>query len=285
MSFRIMEMESGVRLLTFRGEGGTRAGRLDGDAVTPLDAPDVGALLGAGPDWRDRAASAAGRPVPLADLDLAPVVPRPSKIICVGLNYTPHIAETGLDTPEYPTLFAKFARSLVGPADPIVLPAASTAMDWEAELAVVVGRTVRGADRAGARAAIAGYTVANDVSARDFQRRTTQWLQGKTFDSTTPLGPALVTGDEVGDAADLEVTCSVDGEVMQRGRTSTMLFPPEEIVSYVSGIVTLDPGDVLLTGTPAGIGDSRVPPVRLRPGHVVTTEIEGLGVLRNRCSK
>ncbi|MGI5208145.1 fumarylacetoacetate hydrolase family protein [Spirillospora sp. CA-108201] len=234
-----------MRLLTFRGEGGTRAGRLDGDVVTPLDAPDVGALLGAGPGWRERAASAAGRPVPLADLDLAPVVPRPSKIICVGLNYTPHIAETGLGTPEYPTLFAKFARSLVGPSDPIVLPAASAAMDC----------------------------------------RTTQWLQGKTFDSTTPLGPALVTGDEVGDAADLEVTCAVDGEVMQRGRTSTMLFPPDEIVAYASGIVTLDPGDVLLTGTPAGIGDSRVPPVRLRAGQVVTTGIEGLGVLRNRCSK
>ncbi|TDD77879.1 fumarylacetoacetate hydrolase family protein [Actinomadura rubrisoli] len=273
-----------MRLLTFRTEDGTRAGRLDGTGVTPLDAPDVGALLAAGADWRDRAAAAAGRPVPLGDLDLAPVVPNPSKIICVGLNYKEHIAETGHDTPEHPTLFAKFARSLIGASDEIVLPAASTAMDWEAELAIVIGRTVRAAGRDAARAAIAGYTVANDVSARDFQRRTTQWLQGKTFDSTTPLGPALVTGDEVGDAADLEITCAVDGETMQRGRTSDMLFPPDEIVSYVSGIVTLDPGDVLLTGTPPGIGDSRTPPVRLRAGNVVMTEVEGLGVLGNRCA-
>ncbi|WP_131742598.1 fumarylacetoacetate hydrolase family protein [Actinomadura roseirufa] len=273
-----------MRLLTFRTEDGTRAGRLDGDEVTPLDASDVGGLLASGADWRERAAAAAGAPVPLEGLDLAPVVPRPSKIICVGLNYKLHIAETGLDTPDHPTLFAKFARSLIGAADAIELPAASTAMDWEAELAVVVGRTVRAADAAAGRAAIAGYTVANDISARDFQGRTTQWLQGKTFDSTTPLGPVLVTGDEVDDAADLEVTCSVDDELMQRGRTSDMLFPPEEVVSYISGIVTLDPGDVILTGTPSGIGDSRKPPVRLRPGQVVTTEIEGLGVLRNRCA-
>ncbi|WP_067458483.1 fumarylacetoacetate hydrolase family protein [Actinomadura macra] len=273
-----------MQLLTYRTEDGTRAGRLDGTNVTPLDAPDVGSLLAAGADWRDRAATSAGRAVPLAGLDLAPVVTRPSKIICVGLNYKQHIAETGHDTPEHPTLFAKFARSLIGAADPIALPAGSTAMDWEAELAVVIGRTATRAGGAEARAAIAGFTVANDVSARDFQRRTTQWLQGKTFDSTTPLGPALVTGDEVGDAADLEISCTVDGEVMQRGRTSDMLFPPEEIVSYISGIVTLDPGDVILTGTPSGIGDSRTPPVRLRSGDLVETEIEGLGVLRNRCA-
>ncbi|QXJ20745.1 fumarylacetoacetate hydrolase family protein [Actinomadura graeca] len=273
-----------MRLLTYRTGDGTRAGRLDGADVTPLDAPDVGALLAADAGWRDRAAATTGRTVPLTGLDLAPAVPRPSKIICVGLNYKRHIAETGHDTPEHPTLFAKFARALIGASDPVVLPAASTAMDWEAELAVVIGRTVTRARGAGARAAIAGYTVANDVSARDFQGRTTQWLQGKTFDSTTPLGPALVTGDEVGDAADLEITCTVGGEVMQRGRTSDMLFPPEEIVSYISGIVTLDPGDVILTGTPSGIGDSRVPPVRLRPGDLVETEIEGLGVLRNRCA-
>lgn len=271
-----------MRLLTFRTDDGTRAGRLDGDQVTPLDATDVGALLSDGPDWRERAASGTGRPVPLAGLDLAPVVPRPSKIICVGLNYKEHIAETGLATPEHPTLFAKFARALTGPYDPIALPAASTAMDWEVELAVVIGRTVTAADPAAAREAVAGYTVSNDVSARDFQRRTTQWLQGKTFDRTTPLGPVLVTGDET-DAADLELTCSLDGELMQRGSTSDMLFPPAEIVAYVSRVVTLDPGDVLLTGTPSGIGDSRTPPVRLRPGQTLTTAIEGIGTLTNPC--
>ncbi|WP_067474664.1 fumarylacetoacetate hydrolase family protein [Actinomadura hibisca] len=270
-----------MRLLTFRTAGGTGAGRLDGGDVTPLDAPDVGALLAGGPDWRERAASGTGTPVPLAGLDLAPVVPRPSKIICVGLNYKLHIAETGLDTPEYPTLFGKFARALVGATDPIVLPRAATAMDWEVELAVVIGRTVTRADRATAAAAIAGYTVANDISARDLQRRTTQWLQGKTLDDSTPLGPVLVTGDEVGDAADLELTCRIDDTVMQRGRTADMLFPPDELVAYISGVTTLDPGDVILTGTPSGIGDSRRPPVRLRPGQTVTTEIEGIGALVN----
>ncbi|MEV5709632.1 fumarylacetoacetate hydrolase family protein [Actinoallomurus sp. NPDC052274] len=274
-----------MRLLTFRSESGTRAGRLDGDGtVTTLDAPDVGALLASGADWRERAAAAAGPRVALDGLDLAPVVPSPSKIICVGLNYKLHIAETGLATPEYPTLFAKFARALVGAGDPIVLPAASREMDWEVELAVVVGRTVGGADAADAREAIAGYTAANDISARDFQRRTAQWLQGKTFDSTTPLGPVLVTGDEIGDATDLELTCAVDGEEMQRGRTSDMLFAPAELISYLSRIVTLDPGDVVLTGTPSGIGDSRTPPVRLRPGQIVTTAIEGIGTLTNVCT-
>ncbi|MBT2211080.1 MULTISPECIES: fumarylacetoacetate hydrolase family protein [Actinomadura] len=272
-----------MRLLTFRTEGGTRAGRLDGTQVTPLDAPDVGALLATGLDWRARAA-ATGPLVPFDELDLAPLVTRPSKIICVGLNYKRHIAETGLDTPEHPTLFAKFANSLIGARDPIVLPAASGAMDWEAELAIVIGRSVAHADHAEARAAIAGYTVANDVSARDFQRRTTQWLQGKTFDATTPLGPTLVTADELHDVADLVVSCKLRGEQMQGGWTGDMLFPPDEIVSYISGIMTLEPGDVILTGTPAGIGDSRTPPIRLEPGDVLETEIEGLGVLRNECT-
>lgn len=270
-----------MRLLTFRTDGGTRAGRLDGESVTPLEATDVGAFLERGADWRERAAGGTGSTVPLAGLDLAPVIPRPSKIICIGLNYKLHIAETGLDTPTHPTLFGKFARALIGAYDPIVLPAASSAMDWEVELAVVVGTEVKDADEDAALAAIAGYTVSNDISGRDFQRRTTQWLQGKTFDDTTPLGPVLVTGDELGDAADLELRCEIDGRVMQRGSTSDMLFSPAELVAYVSGIVTLDPGDVLLTGTPAGIGDSRTPPIRLTAGQTVTTSIEGIGALRN----
>lgn len=272
-----------MRLLTYRIGDGTRAGRLDGTTVTPLDAPDVGALLSAGPDWRDRAVSGTGEPVPFDGLDLAPVIPEPRKIICVGLNYREHIAEIGMDAPEHPTLFAKFARALIGAADPIQIPAASTAMDWEAELAVVIGSALRDADAGTARAAIAGYTVSNDITARDLQWRTSQWLQGKTLDSSTPLGPYLVTGDELDDAADLELTCTVDDVLMQRGRTSDMLFSPADVASYVSHIVTLDPGDVLLTGTPSGVGHGRTPPVRLLPGQTVTTVIEGIGTLRNTC--
>jgi len=211
------------------------------------------------------------------------VVPRPSKIVCVGHNYRAHVAEMGADLLTHPTLFAKFARALVGSHDPVVLPRESEAVDWEVELAVVVGRTVRRADRRTAAAAIAGYTVANDVSARDWQRRTPQWLAGKTFDQTTPLGPALVSGDEVGDAADLGVRCLVDGEVRQDSRTTDLLFSPVDLIGYVSAIVTLDPGDVLLTGTPSGVGAGRTPPMFLEPGQVLRTEIEGLDHCENPC--
>ncbi len=264
-----------------------RAGRLDGDRVVPLDAPDVGALLEgaarARADWRSVATRDAGEPLAAEDCDLAPLVPRPSKIVCVGHNYRAHVAEMGAEVPTHPTLFAKFARALVGAWDPIVLPRESVAVDWEVEMAVVVGRTVRRADPRLAASAIAGYTVANDVSARDWQRRTPQWLAGKTFEQTTPLGPALVSGDEVGDAADLAVRCSVDGEVRQDSRTSDLLFSPAELISYVSAIVTLDPGDVLLTGTPSGVGAGRTPPVYLAPGQVLRTEIEGLDHCENPC--
>lgn len=264
-----------------------RAGRLDADEVVPLDAPDVGALLDAAAhervDWRAMAARDAGEPLAAASCDLAPLVPRPSKIVCVGHNYRGHVAEMGAELPTHPTLFAKFARALVGAEDPVMLPWESAAVDWEVEMAVVVGRTVRRADPRLAALAIAGYTVANDVTARDWQRRASQWLAGKTFEQTTPLGPALVSGDEVDHAADLALRCLVDGEVRQDSRTSDLLFSPAELIGYVSAIVTLDPGDVLLTGTPSGVGAGRTPPVYLAPGQVLRTEIEGLGHCENPC--
>ncbi|MEU6192199.1 fumarylacetoacetate hydrolase family protein [Streptomyces sp. NPDC047061] len=216
-------------------------------------------------------------------MEYAPLVPHPSKILCVGLNYKDHIAEMGRETPEYPTLFGKFADTLLGAEDDLVLPAESGAVDWEAELAVVVGRTVRHASTAEAVAAIAGFTVANDVSARDWQRRTGQWLQGKAFEATTPLGPVLVTGEEVDAAADLEISCMVDGVVKQRSRTSQLLFGPADIVAYVSRFTTLRPGDVLLTGTPGGVGAGREPAEFLTPGQVLTTTVEGIGSCHNTC--
>jgi acylpyruvate hydrolase len=271
-----------MRLVTFRAGAQTRAGRVEGDRILELDHADVGALLAdVGVEG-----GAAAEPVaehPLDGADLAPVVPRPSKIFCLGLNYAAHIRETGRDMPEFPTLFAKFPDALVGAHDPIVLPPESERCDWEVELAIVIGRAVRRASVEDAPAAIAGYTICNDVTMRDWQQRTLQWLQGKTWERSTPLGPALVTPDELDAGVDLALRCEVDGEVMQHGRTSDLVFGAAECVAYISTITTLQPGDVISTGTPAGIGDARTPPVYLRPGQVVRTSIEGIGEMVNPC--
>jgi acylpyruvate hydrolase len=218
---------------------------------------------------------------PLESLDYAPLVLRPGKILCVGLNYLTHIREMGREEPRYPTLFAKFAEALIGAHDDIMLPATSSAVDWEAELAVVVGATVRHVDEAAAEAAIAGYTIVNDVSVRDWQNRTPQWLQGKTFEATTPIGPVLVTPDELG--ASLTVSCTLDGELVQRARTSDLVFGAAATISYVSTILTLRPGDVIVLGTPGGVGNARRPPRYLVPGSMLVTEIEGVGECRNLC--
>jgi acylpyruvate hydrolase len=222
-------------------------------------------------------------PVPVAEADFAPVVPRPSKVICVGLNYRAHILETGRELPQYPTLFAKFADTLLGARDELVLPSVSERVDWEAELGVIIGRPLYRATPEQAAAGIAGYTVVNDVSMRDWQRRTLQWLAGKMFERSTPAGPYLVTPDEVGNAEDLEVRCEVDGVVMQQSRTSDLLFGPAEIASYASQVITLRPGDLIATGTPGGVGDARKPPVYLRSGNTLRTAIEGLGECLNYC--
>jgi acylpyruvate hydrolase len=270
-----------MRFATIRTGDGTSAARLDGDILVPLDAADVGELLAAdqGPG-RPREGAA---PVPVAEADFAPVVPWPSKVICVGLNYRAHIAETGRELPEYPTLFAKFADSLLGARDDLVLPSVSERVDWEAELGVVIGRPLYRATPDQAAAAIAGYTVLNDVSMRDWQRRTLQFLQGKMFEHSTPAGPYLVTPDEAGNAQDLEIGCEVDGVVMQQGRTSDLVFGAAEIAAYASQIITLRPGDLIATGTPGGVGDARKPPVYLQPGNVLRTWIEGIGECVNHC--
>jgi acylpyruvate hydrolase len=270
-----------MRLLTMRTSTGTRAGRVEDDEVVVLPHADVGALLGTG-DWRS-AAAADGERVALDGLDLAPLVPSPSKVICVGLNYLLHVQEGSADVPEYPTFFAKYADALTGPYDDIALPAASDMVDWEVELVVVVGTAVRDADEQTAAAAIAGFAVGNDLSMRDWQRRTLQWLQGKTWERGSPVGPSLVTADELGGARpDLRISCEVDGQVMQDSRTSQLIFDPVRLVSYASTVVTMRPGDLIFTGTPDGVGAARTPPVFLHPGNVVTSRIEGIGELVNR---
>ncbi|MFI2707980.1 fumarylacetoacetate hydrolase family protein, partial [Nocardioides sp. CER28] len=214
--------------------------------------------------------------------DAVPVLPlpRPGKVICCGLNYGDHIAETGRETPTHPTLFAKYADTLIGPHDDIVLPA-GLEVDWEAELAVVVGATLRNATAAEAEQAIAGYTVANDISVRDWQRRTLQWFQGKAWDATTPIGPVLVTPDDLDPTAGVEVVCRVNGVERQRGDTKTLVFDSAALLAYISTFTVLRPGDVVLTGTPGGVGMGMTPPTYLRDGDVVETEIASIGTLTN----
>ena len=263
-----------MRLGTIRTASGTSAVRIDGDLAIEIGASDVGALLAAG-DWRAQAGAADGPQHRIADLSYAPVVPRPGKIICVGLNYRSHIIEMGRDLPEYPTLFAKYPEALIGAFDPLTLPAESDQVDWEAELAVVVGRRVRHAGAAAASEAIAGYSIINDVTMRDWQYRTPEWLQGKTFEATTPFGPHLVTPDEI--APDAKISCLVDGEVVQDSTIADLLFGPVDLVCYISTILPLDPGDVIATGTMGGVGHARTPPRYLQSGQTLVARIEGIG--------
>ena len=273
-----------MRLVTIRTAGGTRAGRVEGDQLIELDATDVGALLAGGEAAMRSAASADGPRHDYATADLAPLIPNPPKIICVGQNYMAHIAEMGSQPPDYPTLFAKYTRALVGPRDDIVLPKVSDNIDWEVELAIVIGKEARHVSGDAAMDAVAGWTILNDVSVRDFQRRTQQFLQGKTFEKSTPLGPMLVTRDEI-DASDLRLTTEVDGQIMQDSSTADLLFKPVDIVSYISQIISLEPGDVIATGTPSGVGAGRKPPVWLKPGQTMITRVQGLGEQVNRCVK
>ncbi|MFJ8113679.1 fumarylacetoacetate hydrolase family protein [Streptomyces sp. NPDC096132] len=275
-----------MKLATLRLDGATRAVKLDGDVLVDLGAADVGALLRED-DWAERAATATGTTYPAAGADLAPMVPTPSKVVCVGLNYRNHIQEMGRDLPEHPTLFAKFADCLIGAGDDIVRPDETGQFDWEVELAVVVGRPVRRARGTEAEAAIAGFTALNDITCRDWQFRTREWLQGKAWDSSTPVGPYLVTPDELpgGVRPVLDVRLSVDGELMQSDSTGDLLFDPVALVEYVSTVVRLNPGDLIATGTPGGVGHARTPQRFLLGGETVVTEIEGIGRLENRVVK
>lgn len=220
-------------------------------------------------------------PVELAQLDLGPPLTHPDKILCLGLNYVDHANEAGFEPPEFPIVFSKFRNSLVGARDPIVLPRTSEQVDFEGELGVVIGRTAKYVDRADALDHVGAYTVVNDVSARDLQLRTSQWTSGKALDSFAPLGPGLVPAGLVPDPQDLLITTTVSGEIMQRDSTALMIFDVAETVAYLSTLMTLEPGDVIATGTPAGVGLKQDPPRFLADGDVVEVCVAGVGTIRN----
>lgn len=260
-----------MRYATVRTDHGLTGARIEGERTVLLDVPDAVEAWSVGGAARETAESAT------ADTHFARTSPAPQHVLCIGLNYRSHIEQLGRAVPEYPTFFAKFASTLTGPRDRIALPAISEHVQGEVELTVVIGRTARRVGVEDAASVIAGYTVANDLSLRDWQHRTSEALQGKVADRTTPVGPFLVTPDEIEDAADLALVEEVDGATWQAGSTADLLFRPAELVAYCSTFLTLRPGDLILTGTPgttSAAGD-------LRAGTVLTTRIDGLGAAVN----
>ena len=268
-----------MRYVTFELAGDRRIGRVDGELVQPLAGPpEIGRDT---PADVLAALAPAGDPVARGTVRLLPVVPHPDKIFCVGLNYHAHVGETGRELPTYPVLFTKFAGSLIGPHDDIVLPPESQQVDYEAELVVVIGTAGRRISRDAAHRHVLGYTAANDVTMRDFQYRTHQWLQGKAWDRSTPLGPELVTPDEA-DVSAASVRTTLNGDTLQSSDTSKLIFDIPTLVATVSEFTELLPGDLILTGTPGGVGFRRDPQVFLRDGDEITVEIGGIGRLVNR---
>jgi len=268
-----------MKLATVRIDATTAAVRVDDTTATIIDGyPDLSALL-ATANWESLAQNASGQTIGLDGADYGPVVPHPGKIICVGLNYATHIREMGRDLPEYPTLFAKFADALTGPYDDVVVPEyAAAQLDWEAELAFVIGKPAYQVGESDADGYIAGYSVINDYTMRDYQYRTLQWDQGKNFEKTSGFGPWLVTDYTPGS----RIETRLDGEVMQSATTDDLVFSPAKLVEYISHIVTLKPGDVVITGTAGGVGHARKPARYIGDGQTVEVSIEGLGTVRNK---
>ena len=247
---------------------------------------DMLSVVASGPQGRARIAdlvhnSAADATIPLASVQLLAPIPRPPKLICVGLNYRDHAAEARQEIPKVPTIFAKFSNVVIGPGQAIVLPRNSRKPDYEAEFAFVIGTGGRHIPSYEWQQHVFGYTAFNDVSARDFQMATSQWMIGKTFDTFAPMGPCLVSADEIADPHALDISLRIGGETLQHSNTRELIFKIPDLVAYLSSVVTLEPGDVVATGTPAGVGFARTPPRYLQPGEEVIVSIEGIGELRN----
>lgn len=217
----------------------------------------------------------------LADVKLLAPIPTPRKLICVGLNYLDHAKESGAEIPTVPTIFNKFATSVISPGENIVLPKVSKAPDYEGEFAFVIGKGGRHIKPEDWKQHVFGYTIVNDVSARDFQRATTQWLMGKTFDTFAPMGPWIITADEIADPHNLNIRTEINGEVLQDSNTRELIFKVPDLIAFLSSVFTLQPGDIVSTGTPSGVGFARTPPRWLRPGDNVVVTIEGIGQLQS----
>ena len=279
-----------MKFVTFQeGDSRPNAGVLAGNRVIGLAAAgfsDMLAVLASGPDGRQRIESFVSDPpanstLPLDSVRLLAPVPRPPKVICIGLNYRDHAAEGRQEIPQVPTIFAKFSNVVIGPGQPIVLPKNSRKPDYEAEFMFVIGTGGRHIAAQDWQRHIFGYTIFNDVSARDFQSVTSQWMIGKTFDTFAPMGPCLVSADEIPDPHALDISLRIADQVLQHSNTRELIFKIPDLVAYLSSVVTLEPGDVVATGTPAGVGFARKPPRYLQPGDEVIVAIEGLGELRN----
>jgi 2-keto-4-pentenoate hydratase/2-oxohepta-3-ene-1,7-dioic acid hydratase in catechol pathway len=281
-----------MRLVTFQTtDGRAHAGATIAAGIVDLAATDstlpgsVREILAGDLVARAAAAAASPKAVFAAGAKLLAPILDPEKIVCIGLNYRDHAVESGMAIPKEPIVFSKFNSALVGPEADIRLPAVSQAVDYEAELVVVIGRAGRDIALADCMRHVAGYTVGHDVSARDWQlqKEGKQWLLGKTFDTFAPIGPALVTADEVPDPHRLGIRLRVNGQTMQESTTEQLIFRVDQLVAYLSQVMTLRPGDLIFTGTPPGVGFARKPPVFLKPGDVCEVEIDGLGCLRNTC--
>jgi 2,4-didehydro-3-deoxy-L-rhamnonate hydrolase len=271
-----------VKLVTFKsGQGKPQVGVLTGQTITPVG-DDMPSVIGQGVAAIENARKKAGAEVELSEAQLLAPIPSPGKIMGIGLNYRDHAAESGMPVPKTPVVFVKYSTAVVGPDVPIRLPAFSDQVDYEAELGVVIGDRARDVPASQALDHVFGYLNINDVSARDLQfGEGGQWVVAKSLDTFAPLGPFLATADEIADPQDLRISCTVTGELAQDSNTSQMVFTVAELVSYLSRAVTLMPGDVIATGTPPGVGQSKTPPRFLRPNDTVEVEVEGLGVLKN----
>ena len=280
-----------MRFVSYLSDTGPRLAGLRDEQLIDLNRTDANlptsmvALLRQGPRamQRARAAIERGTPLRLQEHRLLAPVPDPEKVICIGLNYADHAAESGAEIPSEPVVFNKFPSAIAAHGDPICLPAISTKVDYEAELVVVLGKRARHVEADDAMQYVAGYCCGHDVSARDWQLEKPggQWLLGKTFDTFAPFGPALVTADEVPEPDNLNIQLRLNGETMQDSSTRQLIFSIPQLIAHLSRICTLKPGDVLFTGTPPGVGAARKPPVYLKPGDQVEVEIEGLGILEN----
>ncbi len=275
-----------MRLVSYEAAGQAHAGLLIGESVVDLAPAGFSSVLGAIENtdlWQTKVKRLAtgGKRLSLSSVKLLAPIPTPRKLICVGLNYLDHAKETNSEVPKVATIFNKFATTVIGPEQDVVLPKVSNQVDYEAELAFVIGKGGRHIAAEDWQEHVFGYTIVNDISARDYQKATSQWLMGKTFDTFAPMGPSIVTADEIPDPHNLKISLRLNGKTMQDSNTKELIFKIPELIAFLSSVFTLEPGDIVSTGTPAGVGFSRKPPIFLKPGDEMVVSIEHIGELKN----